>query len=203
MNLHQILCSVWTFLCGNYWDDSEGCSYGQLVIGRFITTTHPLMHHISCRVKHQITQVTQPPYSPDRVPCDFWLFPKSKIIFKREEISDHWWDSGKYDGTADGNWENCLKSQGAYFKGDWGIIVLCTMFLASCIVFSKCLNFSCYMAGYLLDRTCIYISTILYLLSNLGKIYFLSTCCFLIYKIGIYLLQVTLNNTLNIKWHNV
>ena len=29
-----------------------------------------------------------------------WLlaFPKSKITFKREEISDHWWDSGKYDG---------------------------------------------------------------------------------------------------------
>ena len=26
--------------------------------------------------KHQITQVTQPPYSPDLVPRDFWLFPK-------------------------------------------------------------------------------------------------------------------------------
>ena len=29
-------------------------------------------------VKHQITQVTQPHYSPDLVPCDFWLFPKLK-----------------------------------------------------------------------------------------------------------------------------
>ena len=27
-------------------------------------------------VKHQITRVTQPPFSPDLVPCDFWLFPK-------------------------------------------------------------------------------------------------------------------------------
>ena len=30
-----------------------------------------------------------------------WLpaFPKTKITFEREEISDRWWDSGKYDGT--------------------------------------------------------------------------------------------------------
>ena len=25
-------------------------------------------------------------------------FPQTKIIFEREESSDHWWDSGKYDG---------------------------------------------------------------------------------------------------------
>ena len=64
--------------------DSEGCSYGQLVIGNFITTTHPLMHHVTCSflVKHQITQVTQPPCSPELVPCDFWLFPKLKSPLK-------------------------------------------------------------------------------------------------------------------------
>ena len=28
--------------------------------------------------RNQITQVTQPPYSPDLAPCDFWLFPKLK-----------------------------------------------------------------------------------------------------------------------------
>ena len=83
-------------------------------------------------------------------------FPKTKITFEREERSDHWWDSGKYDGAADGNWENCVRSQGAYFEGDWGIIVLCTTFLVSCIFFSQCLYFPCYTAGYLLDRTCIY-----------------------------------------------
>ena len=35
-------------------------------------------------VKHQITQVTQPPYSPDLVPWDFWLldFPKLKSPLK-------------------------------------------------------------------------------------------------------------------------
>ena len=44
-----------------------------------------LMHHISCRVffvKHQITQVTQPPYSPDLVLCDFWHFRKLKSPLK-------------------------------------------------------------------------------------------------------------------------
>ena len=62
-----------------------------------------------------------------------WLLgcPKTKIIFEREEISDHWCDSGKYKGTADGDWENCVRSQGAYFEGDWGVIVLCTIFLVS------------------------------------------------------------------------
>ena len=58
-------------------------------------------------------------------------FPETKITFEREEISDCWWDSGKYDKAADGNWENCVRSQGAYFEGDWGITVLCTIFLVS------------------------------------------------------------------------
>ena len=45
-------------------------------------------------------------------------FPNTKIIFEREEISDHQWDSGKYDRAADGNWENYVRSQGIYFEGD-------------------------------------------------------------------------------------
>ena len=84
-----------------------------------------------------------------------WLtaFPKTKISFEREEISvyghttlkapdlvwkgrdfrpvESWWDSGKYNKAADGYWENCVRSQGAYFERDWGVIVLCTMFLVS------------------------------------------------------------------------
>ena len=58
-------------------------------------------------------------------------FPKTKITWEIEEISDRQWDSGKYDRAAGGNWENCVRSQGAYFEGDWGIIVQCTMFLVS------------------------------------------------------------------------
>ena len=82
-----------------------------------------------------------------------WLlaFPQTKITFEREEISDHQWDSGKRNGAADGDWENYVRSQDAYFEGDWGIIVLYTTFLVSCF-FNKCLYFSYYMAGYLLDR---------------------------------------------------
>ena len=68
-------------------------------------------------------------------------FPKTKITFEREQISDCQWDSGKYDGTADSNWENCVRSQGARFEGDWGVIVLCTVFLVSCIFFKKWLFF--------------------------------------------------------------
>ena len=63
-----------------------------------------------------------------------WLlaFPKTKRTFEREEILDHWWDSGIYNEAAYGNWENCVRSQGAYFEGDWGVIVYvqCSLYLS-------------------------------------------------------------------------
>ena len=77
-------------------------------------------------------------------------FLKTKITFEREEISDHEWDSGKYDRAADGDWENCVRSQGAYFEGDWGIIVLCTMFLVPFSINVSILQIN-YVAGYFLD----------------------------------------------------
>ena len=43
------------------------------------------------------------------------------------------------------HWENCVRSQGAYFEGDGGVIVLCTVFLVSCINFNKCLFHSAWM----------------------------------------------------------
>ena len=85
-----------------------------------------------------------------------WLlaFPKTKITFEREEISDRQWDSGKYDGTADGDWENCVRAQSAYFEGTEASLSYVQYFLCllSCIFFNKCLYFSYYMAGYFLDR---------------------------------------------------
>ena len=48
---------------------------------------------------------------------------------------------GKDNREADGDWENCVKSQGAYFEGDWSIIILCTVFLVSCIFLNKSLFF--------------------------------------------------------------
>ena len=83
----------------------EGHSYGQLVIGSFITTTHPLIHHVSCRVFWQNIK------SPGWL-CfltarlgSLWLlaFPKTKITFIREKTSYHWWDLGKYNRAADGD----------------------------------------------------------------------------------------------------
>ena len=55
--------------------------------------------------------------------------------------------------TGDESWENCVRSQGANFKGDWGVIVLCAVFLVSCIFFNKCLYSSYYVAEYFMDRT--------------------------------------------------
>ena len=92
------------------------------------------------------------PLQPRFGTLNLLAFPKIKITFEREEISDHWWDLGKYVGAGDGNWENGGRSHGAYFEGDSGILVLCTMFLVSCIFFNKCLYFSYYLAGYLLGR---------------------------------------------------
>jgi transposase len=39
-----------------------------------------LMH--AFLAKHHITQVCQPPYSPNLAPCNFWLFPKIKSPLK-------------------------------------------------------------------------------------------------------------------------
>ena len=45
------------------------------------------------------------------------VFPKTKITFEREEISDHLWDSGKYDGAVDGDWENWVRFPRLTLKG--------------------------------------------------------------------------------------
>ena len=98
------------------------------------TTMRPIVHHISSSffAKQQITQGTQPHPLKSRFGAPWLLaFPKIKITFEREEISDHQWDSRKYDGAVDSNWENCVRYQGAYFERDRGITVLGTMYLVS------------------------------------------------------------------------
>ena len=91
------------------------------MIGSFIMTMYPLMHHISCGVflaKYQITQVTQPPYRPDLVPCNFWLFPKlksplqGKLFQTIDEIQEN--TMGQLMASY---WENCVRSPGASFEG--------------------------------------------------------------------------------------
>ena len=109
---------------------SEGRSRGQLVMSTFITVVLPFTHHVSCSflAKHQSPRrlsPLQPRFGA------LWLrgFPKTKITFGREEISDCWWDSRKYDGAYDGDSENCVRSQGAYVEGDWDVVVLLQCFL--------------------------------------------------------------------------
>ena len=85
MNLHQILCEALTFLHGNYLDDSEDRSYGQLVIGSFIITmcTHScITSRVELFGETSNHPDDQPSYSPDLVPSDFWLFPKLKSPLK-------------------------------------------------------------------------------------------------------------------------
>ena len=108
------------FLRGNYRDDSEGCSDGQLVTGSFITTMCLLMHHISCNFleKHQIAQVTQPPYSPDLVPCDFWLFPKLKSLLKGKRLQTLSEILLSVMGQLMVMGGNYLRSQGANVEGN-------------------------------------------------------------------------------------
>ena len=68
--------------------------------------------HGSCRflAKHQITQVTQPPYSPDLAPCNFWLFPKLKSPLK-----------GKRFQIVDEVQENTMGQLIAIGKTVWGL----------------------------------------------------------------------------------
>ena len=105
---------------------------------------------LSILVKHQITQVTQTCYSPGLMLCDFWLFPKlnSPLKVKRFQIVDEIPENIKGQLMAIPTkdfaewfeqwrrcWENYVRSQGAYTEGDWGVIVLCTIFL--CLVSSS------------------------------------------------------------------
>ena len=59
--------------------------------------------------KYQITQVIQSPYSPDLVPCDFWLFPRLKSHLK-----------GKRFQTIDEIQENMTGQQMVIGRTVWG-----------------------------------------------------------------------------------
>ena len=89
-------------------------------------------------------------------------FSQSKITFEREEISDHRWDSGKYNGTADGNWEHIRQWCPLWrrlrhiLSYAWHILYLV----------SSSRNVSIFhiaWAGYFLDRPCVAIITNKYL----------------------------------------
>ena len=97
----------------------KSCSCGQLVTGSFITTMCSLMHHGSCRLSWWNVKSPRSlsPLQPRFGALQLLEFPQTKISFEREETSDLQQDSEKYYGAADGNWEKCVRSQGAYFEG--------------------------------------------------------------------------------------
>ena len=127
-------------LCRNYSDGWESCSYGHLVIGSFIMTMCLITHHVSCRLFGETSN--HPGDSASLQPRfgAWWLLaiPKLKSPLK-----------GKRFQTISEIQENMMgqliaigrAAWGAYFERDWGVIVLCAMFLVSCVSFSKCLFF--------------------------------------------------------------
>ena len=77
---------VYIFFSNISWTPSSGPHYKSL-----FGLPHPLAEPCynfmgSFFAKHQITQVTQPHFSPDLAPCDFWLFPKLKLPLKRKRF---------------------------------------------------------------------------------------------------------------------
>ena len=104
------------------------CTWGLAASSRQGTCTC-LTCHADCFGETSNHPGDSAPLQPRYGALKLLAFPKTKITFEKEEISDHWWDSGKYNEEVNGDWENCVRSQGAYFEGDWGVIVLCTCFL--------------------------------------------------------------------------
>jgi len=84
-------------------------------------------------VKHRITQVCRPPYSPDLAPCDFWLFSKLKLplIGMRFQTANRIKENATRQLMAipkkdfsdcfekrKERWDKCVRSQGEYSEGD-------------------------------------------------------------------------------------
>ena len=104
--------------------------------------------------KSQITQVIQPSYRPDLVPSDFWLFPKLKSLLKEKRFQT----INEIQENTMGQLlvrELCVVPRCLFWR-NWSSTILCTMFLVCCIFLNKCLYFSYKIAGYFLDRPCVY-----------------------------------------------
>ena len=68
-------------------------------IGSFLTIMYSLIQPISCSFSQNIRWVgDSSPLQPRFGNLRLLAFPKTRITFEGEEISDRSWDSGKYDG---------------------------------------------------------------------------------------------------------
>jgi hypothetical protein len=83
--------------------------------------------------KNSMIQLLHPPYSPDLVPCDFFLFPRIKKVLKREcfedveEVKKKTTEALKCITLQEfqdcfEKWKThldwCIASNGQYFEGD-------------------------------------------------------------------------------------
>ena len=114
------------------------CTWGLAASSRQGTCSC-LMCHADCFGETSNHPGDSAPLQPRYGALKLLAFPKTKITFEKEEISDHWWDSSKYNRVVDGDWENCVRAQGLLWRG---LRHHCPMYNVSCIFFHKCLYFS-------------------------------------------------------------
>ena len=128
---------------GNWW---LAASSGQHIHSRI------MCHFVhSSLVKHQITQMTRPPYSPDLVLAIYGFFQNWNHLWKgrdfrplmrfREIQWGSWWRLGELCEIP-----RCLLWRGRRCH--------CPMYNVSCVFLNKCRCFSYDMAGYLPDSPC-------------------------------------------------
>jgi hypothetical protein len=79
------------------WCSANDMHHGSEVTGRCTITASTISSQLVQNVlaKHQILQVPQPPYSLIIAPCEFFLFPKVKMLLK-EQVSRHTRDKMKH-----------------------------------------------------------------------------------------------------------
>jgi hypothetical protein len=119
--------SCWVMWCGA----SDLC-WGSEVTGNCIATSRPNLSHFiqNFLAKHQIPKVLQPPCSPDMALCEFFLFPKVKMLLKGKRFQDMEEIKQKVItellaiprsqfqkcfGQWKDCWNKCLLSEGDYF----------------------------------------------------------------------------------------
>ena len=144
--LHQLRDAIWQ-------KQLQLWATGDWQLHHEIAPDHPSRFMQSFLVKHQISQVMKPPYSPDLVPWNFWLFPKlnSPLEGKRfQTIKTQENMMGQPMGLPTKILQSVLNS--GEMLGElcevpkclfWrGLRCHCPMYNVSCIFFNKSLYFS-------------------------------------------------------------
>jgi hypothetical protein len=83
--------------------------------------------------RNSITVLENSPYSPDLVPCDFFLFPKCKFVLRVQHLGDVMTIKSETTSLLKGlreeefqgcfqqwkrRWDKCIVTNGVYFEGD-------------------------------------------------------------------------------------